>query len=941
MKIRLHILFSVVSGVLAVFPDSSARAEPSLTGQTGLITMPDARIDPDGTWRTGYSFASPYATVWTSLTALPRIEGSLRYTAIRGVPGFIDPARAGSYGDFKDKSFDTKFLLLEEEGAWPALALGVQDIFGTQVFRATYLTLGKKAGDFDFTLGYGNNRIDGAFGGVRYRSQWLPGWGLVAEYDAYDYKRDIGSSLTGVDQRKHEVVAGVEYRYGWLGLQASYGHEEAGVNAYISIPLQQREFVPHINEPAPFVKVMPRPRLEQWNSDAEHRQRMIQALLRQDFKNVRIATESDRLAVVLTNARISEMSRAVGRAARTIVALAPIETREIRITYTVNDLAFATYEFVDVQRLQRYFNGQIGRGELAEYVNVTYARPGSEDIAAEKDDVMVAMDNERQSTFFDQTEGDIYSFRSESSSLSRFKISPKVGLYLNDPSGAFRYDTFLQANYDYNLAKGLFFNTAARVTLIEDVSDVTQPSNSDLPHVRSDIAEYYRHKGFKISKVMLNKYFQPGERIYVRASAGIYEMMYGGAGGQVLVHPETERWAVDFSADWLRQRDFTGFFGFREYETVTALAAFHYRLPFYGLTATARAGRFLARDNGVRVELKRRFASGFEIGAWYTVTNGHDITSPGTPDKPYHDKGIYGSIPLTAMLTRDTQVTSAFSLAPWTRDVGQMVQSPGDLYEMVERPLANKNDQDGLVNFGDQNDDAYRPDPPNAVQRSVNWDAFQYYLGSLGPTLISDEVLLGTIAGVAAVGLSYQLDDKVDKWANNHKDDRANRGAGNLGKFATLGVLGATALAAMDRDDPRLSQTAVSSLQAATIGLGISLGGKVAVGRARPDLDLGKRDFSQRHDRANASFPSDLTTVAWAAVTPYAKEYDAPWLYGVAALANIGRVAQRRHWFSDTVAGSFIGYGVGSLMWTLNRDRAKGEAKVNVTAEGVEVAWEW
>jgi hypothetical protein len=127
----------------------------------------------------------------------------------------------------------------------------------------------------------------------------------------------------------------------------------------------------------------------------------------------------------------------------------------------------------------------------------------------------------------------------------------------------------------------------------------------------------------------------------VRASAGIYEMMYGGAGGQVLYHPDTERWAADFTADWVRQRDFIGYFGFQDYQTVTALAAFHYRLPFYGLTATVRAGRFLAPDNGVRVEIKRRFESGFELGAWYTVTDGHDITSPGTPDKPYYDKGIY------------------------------------------------------------------------------------------------------------------------------------------------------------------------------------------------------------------------------------------------------------------------------------------------------------
>ena len=927
---------------IAVFTAFTANAEPSLTGQTGLIYMPDARIDPDGTWRTGYSMADPYSAIWISLTAMPRLEASLRYTEIDGVPGFSDTDRAESYGNFKDKSFDAKFLLVEESRLWPAIAIGSQDIFGTEVFRANYLTLGKRIGDFDFTLGYGTDRIDGAFGGVRYRPEWMKGWALVAEYDATDFARDVGSAITGVDQRKKEIVAGVEYRKGWLGLQAGYGHDEVSVNAYVAIPLQQKDFVPDINEPEPYTKITPRPRLEQWNADPVHRRQMLQALLRQDFKNVRIATEGERLDIVLTNTRIAEMSRAVGRAARTIVLLSPIETREIRIVYTVNDFPFATYSFVDVQRLQRYFNGQIGRHELSEYVEVRYAEPGSDDIAVETTQVLEALEAERKSTFFDETEGDIYSFRAETSSLSRFKIAPRIGFYLNDPSGAFRYDTYLQATYDYDFGNRLFFNSAARVTLLQDVGDVTQPSNSSLPHVRSDIADYYDENGPKITKVMLNKYFHPDERVYARASAGIYELMYGGAGGQVLYVPQTARWAADLSVDWVRQRDFKGLFEFRDYETVTAIGALHYRMPFYGLTTTVRAGRFLAKDTGVRFEVKRRFASGFEIGAWYTFTDGNDITSPGTPSKPYYDKGIYGSIPLNTMLTRDTQAAGGFSISPWTRDVGQMVQSPGDLYDLVERPLANLNDQDGLVNFGDTNDDPRRETPRNAIQESANWDAFQYYLSNTGAALISDEALIGAALSVGAVGLAYSVDDKVDDWAKDHQDDRFNQRAGDLGRLVTVGVLGASVFAALDRDDPRLSQTAVSSLQAAAIGLGVSLAGKYAVGRARPNAGLGKSDFEPGdRKRENSSFPSDLTTVAWAAVTPYAKEYGAPWLYGVAALTNLGRVAERKHWFSDTIAGSAIGYGVGSLMWTLNREREKDDPRITVRPDAVEVAWEF
>jgi hypothetical protein len=146
-------------------------------------------------------------------------------------------------------------------------------------------------------------------------------------------------------------------------------------------------------------------------------------------------------------------------------------------------------------------------------------------------------------------------------------------------------------------------------------------------------------------------------------------------------------WALDLSIDHLRQRDTDGDLSFQAYRTTSAIAAVHYRLHQQGLTFTLRGGRFLAKDVGLRYEVQRRFRSGVRIGAWYTVTDGHDITKPGSPDSPYRDKGVFLSIPLGSMLTRDSQATARFAIAPWTRDVGQMVKSPGDLYTIVEDPL--------------------------------------------------------------------------------------------------------------------------------------------------------------------------------------------------------------------------------------------------------------
>lgn len=107
---------------------------------------------------------------------------------------------------------------------------------------------------------------------------------------------------------------------------------------------------------------------------------------------------------------------------------------------------------------------------------------------------------------------------------------------------------------------------------------------------------------------------------------------------------------------------------------------------------------------GVRFEIKRRFRSGIEFGAWYTLTDGNDITSPGSPSDPYYDKGVFMTIPLNTLLTRDSQAKSRLSLAPWTRDVGQMLECPVDLYQLGEDPLLNKSDQDGMVRFGDLTD---------------------------------------------------------------------------------------------------------------------------------------------------------------------------------------------------------------------------------------------
>ncbi len=668
-------------------------AEPSTTGQTGLINMPDARVAEDGTLRFGVSYFRPYLPVWASVTLLPRWETSFRYTTIRDLPSNLGKG----FGDFKDKAFDTKLVLVREDGWWPDISVGVQDVFGTELFSSKYAVVSKAVRHSDYTLGYGTERIDGFFGGVRYRPPWARAFAFVAEYDANDYANDFGAAESGADTRDGEWTYGLEYKKGWFGVQLAAQGDDLGVNTHLDIPLMDKEFVPKIHEPDPYTAEVPQVALDQWMADTGYAARLARALEKRDYKNIRLAFDGHTLSATLTNTRISLIGRAVGRAARILLALGPEDTQSIRITYTVDGLPALTYDFSDAHKLERYFDGLLSRRQLDQYLDVSYAQPQARGAASAKTLEFSFEEDTINSGKLRTDEGHVLSFRTEASDLSTFQFVPmNLALFMNDPNGAARFNVFATAIYSKQIGAARFLEGGVRFTLWEDVSEVSQPSNSTLPHVRSDIAQYSRNGGrLKLDRLLVNQYLQPAERVYARLSAGYYEQMFAGTGGQVLYLPEQKPWALDLSVDWLRQRSTDGGFGFRSYNTVTALGAFHYRLPVWGLTATARIGRFLAKDNGVRFELQRRFRSGISLGFWYTRTDGDDITPPGSPGDPYYDKGVFASIPLGPMLTRDTQARAGFSLSPWTRDVGQMVVSPGDLYTRFERELMLNNSDDG------------------------------------------------------------------------------------------------------------------------------------------------------------------------------------------------------------------------------------------------------
>ncbi len=166
---------------------------------------------------------------------------------------------------------------------------------------------------------------------------------------------------------------------------------------------------------------------------------------------------------------------------------------------------------------------------------------------------------------------------------------------------------------------------------------------------------------------------------------------------------------------------------------------------------------------------------------------------------------------------------------------------------------------------------------------------------------ISDRAsLLTFVSGAFAVGLSEPNDDQTrSEWKNNQKMEKSISHIGDL--MGTGGV--AVISSGLEYYFDERSFVYQSHLRGLAYG-GIAIYSlKTAFARPRP----GNSDNHQ-------SFPSGHSSIAFMSAThlTYAYGWKAALIaYPVAAFVGASRLADDAHWFSDTVAGAFLGFIVG------------------------------
>jgi PAP2 superfamily len=126
------------------------------------------------------------------------------------------------------------------------------------------------------------------------------------------------------------------------------------------------------------------------------------------------------------------------------------------------------------------------------------------------------------------------------------------------------------------------------------------------------------------------------------------------------------------------------------------------------------------------------------------------------------------------------------------------------------------------------------------------------------------------------------------------------------------------------KNDDRARETGILAAEASVDTSIVVSALKLTSQRVRPDEGADRSEFLDR----GSSFPSGHSAQAWALATVIANEYhDRPWVqitaYSVASAVSIARFTGGKHYLSDVLVGSGIGYGIGKYLYRTHHRRTK------------------
>jgi hypothetical protein len=665
-------------------------------GTIGLLQNPNARFFLNGSMGFTWTHNDPYLR--GSLVAYPFnwMEVSYQYTDINNALYSPFSSFSGSQS-LKDKSFDAKFRILKESDYLPQIAFGFRDLAGTGLFSSEYIVASKfLSQDIDFTLGIGwgvlsgqsiNNpftnisdkflyrdsvtgaggkfNIDnyysgsaGYFAGVEYFIPKMKGMSLKLEYDGTNYDRE---GVKPIKQKEsfnigftYPVSENFSYKFSFIrGNTLSFGFSyklNLGDKNAQSGKKNKQVLIKNNNA----IKIVTS------KSEENLYKATLKYLRDENFFLQKASINEEELSIIYAQSNFRNATISAGRALNILDQISPEKITRFNISEV---------------------NGGIGLYSL-EIDRASHQREKAFNVPPKISESISA-----KPFIFDDDK--YYAYNPIAKYPAFFNsIGPDLRTQIGGPDGFFFGDLKLAWNSELLFNKNLSLISRVHYGIYDNMGKLKLPSDSILPHVRTDIVQYLKNRQhLSIERLQLNKFGQFSPSIFYKLSGGIFESMFSGYGGEILYKPFSENYALGLEVWKVFQRDYDQLFKLRDYSTTTGHLSFYYTEPRTNVTFRLKGGRFLAEDSGVSFDFWRVFYSGFRLGAFFTLT---DISAEEFGEGSF-DKGFYFHIPLEIFSKTHSKRNFGWGLRPLTRDGGaSLIQS---------HPLWGVTDQSHINNF--------------------------------------------------------------------------------------------------------------------------------------------------------------------------------------------------------------------------------------------------
>ena len=613
-------------------------------GIVGTIHTPSARTFDEGVHGVTAYAGDPNQTVTLSASPFDWFEASFFYTNVTDRPYCYDFTSETCLQDFKDKGFNVK-VRLKEQGKLPAIAIGLNDFAGTGIYSSEYIvgSYGINRTDFHFGLGFGLlNGSDLSFKNPltfisdKFNDRPTNTEGLGGSFQPSRYfSGETASPFFGVSHAlRNKLILRAEYdssvRPGLVPFRIPENDFSFGIdylitdNFSIGVSFERGDYASfkfvYKNDPVSTFKQNEYARGDRRRGDNKYTQ-LINNLEANGIGVKRLSRNANSIGLQLTQVMHPNL-----RVVEDIIAQS---ARDAGITEDiVKDIEIAN--LLAIQEIDDSYRA---------------------------------------------TSQTIY----QRSTTKRFSTNTRANFrpFLASREEFFKGAFLLENDTEFIIRKDLFFNTNIKYSIADNLDDLYIPPVDTFPaQVRSDVKQYLKNMkdgGILLGRAQLDYHLTPAKNHHIMMSAGVFEDMFSGYGGEYLYFTPNTNYSFGVDVFKVFKRDYSWRFGLLDYENTMATLNFNYRnygtIPF---DMRVSAGEYLAGDVGYTIEFSRTFYNGVYFGAFATFT---DVTTKQFGEGSF-DKGIFFNIPIYGNLVN-------YTWRPLTKDPGAKLNRRHTLHGLL------------------------------------------------------------------------------------------------------------------------------------------------------------------------------------------------------------------------------------------------------------------